>query len=101
MDAMDGSLVRRIADAAAARMKREGIRPVEAVSAVYKEQYGGKGFGSELRDAILRELGRRGGKASGKARRDAALKNQKRLQQMIAEAKIIAFMRRDHLIPDL
>ena len=100
MDAMDGSLVRRIADAAAARMKREGIRPVEAVSAVYKEQYGGS-FGDELTRAALAVLGRRGGKASGKARRDAALKNQKRLQQMIAEAKIIAFMRRDHLIPAL
>ncbi|MBI3074641.1 MAG: hypothetical protein HYY92_00260 [Parcubacteria group bacterium] len=97
---MDGTTIARLANAAAARMKRQGIPPVEAISAAYKEQYGGKGFDDELKHAVLRELGRRGGKKTAKTRRERKLHDQKHLQQMIAEAKILAFQRRDHLLPD-
>ncbi len=96
---MDG-IVFRLADRAAAQMRREGIPPVEAVSAVFRESYGG-GFDDELKRAILRELGRRGGKASAKARRAKELKYQERLQQMFRESRMVAFQRRDHLLPDL
>ena len=96
---MDGQIL-RLANAAAARMKRDGIPPVEAVSAAYKEQHGGKGFDDELKRAALRELGRRGGKKAATVKKEAALQKQKRLQQMIHESRLLAFQRRDNLLPD-
>ena len=96
---MDGSLIRRIADAAAARMKREGIRPVEAVSAVYKEQYGGS-FSDELTRAALAVLGRRGGKKAAESKKEAARKKNELLQRMMRDAELLALRRGDHLVPD-
>lgn len=92
--------VLRLANAAAARMRREGIPPVEAVFAAYKEQYGGRGFKDELKRATLREMGRRGGKKAATAKKALALQKQKRLQRMIQESRLLAFQRRDHLLPD-
>lgn len=96
---MDGQIL-RLANAAATRMRREGIPPVEAVSAAYKEQYGGKGFEDELKRAALRELGRRGGKKAAIVRKEAAIRKQDLLRRMIHESHPLAFQRRDHLLPD-
>ena len=96
---MDG-LVARYADITAAKMKKDGISPVQAVHTVFKEQCGGKGLDDEFRRAVLRELGRRGGSASAKAKKETCLEDEKRFQQMIRDARLLAFRRRDHLLPD-
>lgn len=102
---MDGLRVRLLADRAAARMRSEGlVTPVPAVTAILREQYGGKGFDSALRDAVLRELARRGGTMSAKNRKNkmtAVLQDEPLRQQMIREAELLAFRRRDHLVRDL
>lgn len=93
--------VKAYADMAAVRMKQERIPAVAAVTAIFKGQLCGRGFDEEFRRALLRELGRRGGKASAKAKKEMALADQKRLQEMISEARLLAFQRRDQLISDL
>src|SRR3989344_8132852 len=98
---MGGAMIARIANAAAAQMKRQGITPVEAVSAVFKESYGGGGFEDELKHAVLRELGRRGGVKAVEAKKERAIQKQRHIKQMIHESRFLAFQRRDHLLPDL
>ena len=92
--------VKACADIVAARMRQQEVSPVVAIAAIFKEQHGGKGWDDEFRRAVLRELGTRGGRASAKARKTTVLRDQKRLQEMIWEAKLLAFQRRDHLVPD-
>ena len=93
-------LVVSFSDKAAIRMKRSGIPPVEAVSAVFKEQRGGGGFDDELKRAVLRELGKRGAMASAKSKKKKKAQEASLLKKMEYEAKLMAFQRRDHLLPD-
>lgn len=96
---MEG-LITRYANEAALLMKTNGIRAVEAVSAVYKETRGGSSFDDELKQSVLRELGRRGGKKAAIVRKEAAFRKQDLLRRMIHESRLLAFQRRDHLLPD-
>ena len=92
--------VKSYADAAGIRMKRDGVTAIEAVSSVFKEQHGGGGFDDELKHAVRRELGKRGAMASAKSKKKKKAQEASLLKKMEYEAKLMAFQRRDHLLPD-